>query len=251
MTPDIDKLIDRFSDGETLKFLFFWGHTNNTNEEVGKFCFSQWFELPFVVDGITYKTAEHWMMANKALLFNDLSTYHKILTANKPGEAKALGREVLGFDDQIWNDNSFNIVKLGNIHKFNQHSKFAAYLLSTGDRILAEASPVDKVWGIGLSQDDKYADNPHCWTGKNLLGFALMEVRAFLKEFGHFDNFQSSIELPWKAYPDIHPTDMRWRMGHGEDLIMQFAKYYSALSERDQKILELTNPAPYDWKDFY
>jgi hypothetical protein len=94
-------------------------------------------------------------------------------------------------------------------------------------------------------------DNPHCWTGKNLLGFALMEVRAFLKEFGHFDNFESSIELPWKAYPDAHPADMRWRMGHGEDLIMQFAKYYSALSERDQKILELTNPAPYDWKDFY
>ncbi len=177
----LDWLIEKFDKGENIKYLFFWGHSNKYQEDVGKFCFSQWYEAPFIVDGITYKTAEHWMMANKALLFADQEAFNKIVNADKPGEAKELGRQVLGFDEVAWNTQRYQIVKKGNIHKFNQHRKLAEYLLGTGERIIAEASPVDAIWGIGLAQDNPNIQNPHNWRGLNLLGFALMEVRDILK----------------------------------------------------------------------
>jgi ribA/ribD-fused uncharacterized protein len=177
---DINWLTEKFESGDTLKYIFFWGHTNKYNEEVGKFCFSQWFESPFTVDNITYKTAEHWMMAHKALLFGDKLNFDKIINCEKPGEAKVLGRQVLGYDEQTWNDRKYEIVKLGNIHKFNQHPQFADYLLKTENRILVEASPVDTIWGIGLSQDSNDIENIYAWRGQNLLGFALMATRDCL-----------------------------------------------------------------------
>lgn len=248
---DINMLVDKFNSGETLKYLFFWGHTNKYGEEVGKFCFSQWYAAPFIVDGITYKTAEHWMMAHKALLFGDTTTYQEIIEAETPKEAKELGRKVPGFNEDTWNASRFEIVKLGNIHKFNQHPKIAEYLLNTGDKILVEASPVDTIWGIGLAQDSPHVDNPYFWRGLNLLGFALMEVRDFLSDFGHFSEPQSSIDPPWELYPKTHPSDMFWRMGEGEEVIMKFGKYYNSLSERDRTILKLSKPAPYEWQTFY
>ena len=66
----------------------------------------------------------------------------------------------------------------GNRAKFAQHPNLRRFLLDTGNRILVEASPVDKIWGIGLAQDDPRAQNPLQWQGLNLLGFALMKVRA-------------------------------------------------------------------------
>jgi ribA/ribD-fused uncharacterized protein len=182
---NIDWLIDKFERGEPLKYLFFWNHVNKYNEEVGKFCFSQWFETPFTVKETTYKTAEHWMMAQKALLFGDQNTFEKIISSNKPGEAKDLGRQVIGFNEKIWVENRYDIVKMGNIHKFNQHPKLAEFLLNTENRVLVEASPVDNIWGIGLSQEQKEIENVYAWQGLNLLGFALMEVRDFLKNLKH------------------------------------------------------------------
>lgn len=183
---DMNWLIKQFEEGHSLKFNFFWGHTNKYNEKVGKFCFSQWNENPFSIDNITYKTAEHWMMAQKAQLFSDTNSFEKIIRCNKPSEAKELGREVIGYDEHTWNENKYEIVKNGNIHKFNQYPEFAEYLLKTENSILVEASPVDIVWGIGLSQDSKDIENIFAWRGQNLLGFALMETRDFLREFGHF-----------------------------------------------------------------
>ena len=119
-------------------------------------------------------------MAQKALLFNDKEVFEKIITADKPGEVKELGRQVMDFDEQAWNSKRFDIVKEGNMHKFNQHPALADYLKQTGDRILVEASPVDKVWGIGLAQDHKDIAYVDAWKGLNLLGFALMEVRDLL-----------------------------------------------------------------------
>jgi len=248
---NLDWLINKFDQGEPLEFLSFWGHSNNSTDKVGKFCLSQWFELPFIVDNIHYKTAEHWMMAHKALLFEDLKAFQKIVQAKTPGEVKKLGREVLGFDDQIWNANRFKIVVNGNIHKFNQHPDFANFFTGTKERILVEASPVDKIWGVGLSADDDHIDDPHCWEGQNLLGFALMEARDFLNEFGHFDNMESKEPPPWKAYPKIDPADLFWRMGNGQDIIAKFADYYNSLTERDKVIFRLSNPTPYAWKDFF
>ncbi len=213
------------------------GHTNKYNEEVGDFCFSQWFECPFTVDSITYKTAEHWMMAHKALLFNDRNNFNKIISCDKPGEAKALGRQVLGYDEQSWNKKKFDIVKLGNIHKFNQHPKFAEYLLKTDNRILVEASPVDKIWGIGLSQESNDIDNIYAWRGQNLLGFVLMATRDFLKEFGHFKALDNTFQPPWTKFPNINSSDMFWRMGKKEDLFFKSNKIWTkVLREKMIKI---------------
>lgn len=247
----VDWLIDEFNKDSVMEFLFFWSHTNKQNKEVGKFCFSQWFELPFTVDGIIYKTAEHWMMAHKALLFGDTRIYNEIINTHKSGAVKELGRQVSGFDEMIWKDHRYNIVVAGNIHKFNQHNKFADYLANTGNKILVEASPVDTIWGVGLGEDNENISDPNNWRGLNLLGFALMEARDFFKENDHFDDLQIKVRSPWKAYPDKHPADLFWRMGEGEDYMEKFTKYYSTLSVREKSIFKLTDLHPYAWKHFF
>ena len=163
------------------KFLFFWGHQPNKDGSISKTCFSQWWLSSFEVDNVIYKTAEHWMMAKKAELFNDNEVLAKIIKANSPAEAKKLGREVKNYDDILWLANRYEIVKQGNYHKFSQNKDLKTFLLNTKDRVLVEASPVDPIWGIGMATDHKDVSNPEKWKGLNLLGFALMEVRDELK----------------------------------------------------------------------
>jgi ribA/ribD-fused uncharacterized protein len=95
--------------------------------------------------------------------------------------AKALGREVAGFDNEKWERHLFDIVLDGNLEKFRQHRGLRKFLLGTGDQVLVEASPVDRIWGIGLPREDKRATKPDYWRGLNLPGFALMEVREQLR----------------------------------------------------------------------
>ena len=104
----------------------------------------------------------------------------RILSTKKPGAAKALGRQILDFDAEVWDENKYDIVVKGNFHKFSQNPKLKQFLIGTGKRVLVEASPVDKIWGIGLAQDDKHSSNPLMWKGQNLLGFALMSTRDLL-----------------------------------------------------------------------
>lgn len=248
---DINWLTQKFENGNALEYIFFWGHTNKSKEQVNNTCFSQWFPSPFTVDNVFYKTAEHWMMAHKALLFDNSDIFEKIINSDNPKDVKELGRNVIGYDDQKWNENKFEIVKLGNIHKFNQHPKLAEYLLDTEEKIIVEASPVDKVWGIGLSQDSKEIDNIYAWGGQNLLGFALMEVRDFLKEFGHFKPLDNAIQTPWTKFPNVDRSDMFWRMGLGEEYMDIFDKYYHNLTNKDKQSFRLTNPEPYNWANFY
>lgn len=165
-----------------VEYFFFWGHTQKQQGVVDKSCFSQWYPDIFSVDGIQYFTAEHWMMAKKAALFNDDEILEKILSAQKPAVVKALGREVKNFDAGVWAENAYRIVVEGNRHKFSQNERLKLFLLTTKNKIIVEASPADAVWGIGLAQDAKEAANPFTWKGTNLLGFALMEVRDFLSE---------------------------------------------------------------------
>lgn len=181
MTPlSVQELQEFIAAGAKPEFLFFWGHRQSGNS-VSKSCFSQWYESAFDVDGVNYKTAEHYMMAQKAHLFGDSDIYGKILVANTPDEAKSLGRKVSGFNDDIWSAKCFDIVMNGNLEKFSQNESLRNFLLSTNDKVLVEASPVDPVWGIGLAADDEHAKNPSQWRGKNLLGFALMAVRGKIK----------------------------------------------------------------------
>ncbi|MBF4471667.1 NADAR family protein [Flavobacterium sp. HJJ] len=178
MKYSLEKLVAQNSEN---KYVFFWGHQPSKDGTITKTCFSQWWISPFVVEGITYKTAEHWMMAKKAELFNDQEVLEKIIQANSPAEAKKLGREVRNYVDSLWLKNRFEIVKQGNFNKFNQNPDLKEFLINTKERILVEASPVDSIWGIGMATDHKNINNPEKWRGLNLLGFALMEVRDELK----------------------------------------------------------------------
>ncbi|WP_232519884.1 NADAR family protein [Actinosynnema pretiosum] len=163
-----------------MKFLFFWGHTPHRDGELGRECLSQWWERPFELDGRVHPTAEHAMMTGKALLFGDEHTAGRIAEARTPGEAKSLGRQVRGFDEDTWVRERLELVARLNEAKFGQHDDLRAYLLGTGERVLVEASPVDRIWGIGLAADDPRAGDPQRWRGLNLLGEALMLARARL-----------------------------------------------------------------------
>ncbi|WP_404797632.1 NADAR family protein [Streptomyces pristinaespiralis] len=177
----IDELIKRTADGRRVKCLHFWGHTPRKDGTIGASCLSQWWPSPFEVDGVRYATAEHWMMAAKARLFGDAEAERKALAAKSPAEAKKAGRLVRGFDDAVWERERFQIVRSGSVHKFGQDAALRDFLLATGDRVLVEASPMDRVWGIGLAADDERAQDPVRWRGLNLLGFALMEAREELR----------------------------------------------------------------------
>jgi ribA/ribD-fused uncharacterized protein len=166
--------------GASQKYALFWGHRPERNGRTGRGCFSQWWPAPVSIDGVSYPTAEHWMMAEKARLFGDEEGLAKVLAARSPGAAKAAGREIRGFDEDRWVDERYDIVVTGTLAKFSQHPALARILSETGAMILVEASPTDRVWGIGLSANDETATDPSRWRGLNLLGFALMDVRETL-----------------------------------------------------------------------
>ena len=86
-----------------------------------------------------------------------------------------------GFDEAVWERERFGIVVEGSVHKFGQDAALRQFLLGTGERVLVEASPRDRIWGIGLAADDERATDPARWRGLNLLGFALMEAREVLR----------------------------------------------------------------------
>ena len=177
---NINELKQQLQKGKKFKYLFFWGHRQKIEGVVDKSCFSQWFPVGFTIDEVYYKTAEHYMMAEKAQLFDE-SMVEEILNAKTTKEVKALGRKVKNFDDALWSEKSFDVVVAGNMAKFSQNENLKEFLLSTSKKVIVEASPYDKVWGIGLLADDEKALNPVKWNGENKLGFALMVVRDAIK----------------------------------------------------------------------
>ncbi|MGV4928801.1 NADAR family protein (plasmid) [Streptomyces sp. BHT-5-2] len=178
----VEELIARTAGGERFKYVCFWGHRPPRGGGVGASCFSQWWPAPFTVDGVRYATAEHWMMAGKARLFGDAEAERLVLAAAHPKQAKDAGRTVRGFDEEVWRQHRFALVVEGSTHKFGQHPELRKFLLGTGSRVLVEASPLDRIWGIGLAADDARAADPARWLGPNLLGFALMAARQQLAE---------------------------------------------------------------------
>lgn len=173
-------LIELFRRKKMPKPVYFWGHRSSQKDFVTKACLSQWWPSEFSVNGNLYVSAEHWMMAEKARLFDDEKILEKILSTRKPGAAKALGRQIERFNQSVWDEEKYDIVVRGSYYKFSQNKELGQFLVGTGRRVLIEASPVDKIWGIGLAEGDAHVANPLKWKGENLLGFALMSVRDIL-----------------------------------------------------------------------
>ncbi|KAF2843088.1 DUF1768-domain-containing protein, partial [Patellaria atrata CBS 101060] len=158
--------------------VFFWRNNGEPNSFM-----SQWYESPFEFEGTRYRTAEEWMMVQKARLFGDEAVAQKMLSASTPKQHKALGRQVTPFDPDLWDKKKYAIVFQGTVLKFTLSENAAALrsrLLETGGRELVEASPMDRIWGIGFGANNA-EKNRERW-GRNLLGKALEECRATLRE---------------------------------------------------------------------
>lgn len=177
-------LIERIRKGETLEYLFFWGHQPSADGTLSSSCFSQWWKCGFSDGHVRYCCAEQFMMAAKARMFFDAEIWHRILAEDDPGRMKQLGRAVRDFAPQVWDKAKSRVVMEGNFLKFSQNPALRDFLLATGNAVIVEASPRDCIWGIGMGKDHPDSRNPEKWRGENLLGFALMEVRDLLRENG-------------------------------------------------------------------
>ncbi|WP_459195698.1 NADAR family protein [Wukongibacter baidiensis] len=178
---DLKSLINDYNKDQNLNYIFFWGHQPGKNGKIKKSCFSQWWMSDFSTGLNTYCCMEQYMMAEKARLFGDKEIEEKIMECRDQKNIKELGRKVRNFDGEIWNKIKYSIILNGNYNKFIQNDDLREFLISTGDKIIVEASPYDKVWGIGMLSSDEGVENPNNWRGENLLGFGLMEVREELK----------------------------------------------------------------------
>ncbi len=142
---------------------------------------SQWHVAPMVIDDITYNCCEKRMMYMKAIKFNDEIRANLILASEDPKEIKKLGREVINFDDAVWDIIADDVVFDANIAKFSQNEDLRKLLLDTGDRMIVECAPYDCRWGNGLNITDTLKTSPEEWKGTNRLGKILMRVREILK----------------------------------------------------------------------
>lgn len=154
------------------KFTFFWQIASP---------FSNWHKSSFVHNGVTYSCAEQYMMHMKALAFDDVEVAALIMETNEPRHHKMLGREVRNFDASTWSAICKEVMVDGLVSKFLQNPNCLEALLASGETILVEASPYDKIWGIGMLESDPNATDQTKWLGQNLLGFVLMEVRDVIR----------------------------------------------------------------------
>lgn len=161
---------DRPSADARDRFVFFWGGF-----------LSQWQTCVMEVDGASYNCAEQYMMHQKALLFGDTAMAERIMATDNPREQKMMGQRVAGFDHAVWEREREGIVFRANYAKFAQNAGLRKKLLKTAGKTIAEASPQDTNWGIGLAEDDPDVTDPSKWRGQNLLGKALMTVRDRLE----------------------------------------------------------------------
>lgn len=176
----MEELLGQEAGGCLPEFFHFWGHTAKGTSPVGPWVLSQWWPASFVVDRMTYFHAEGFMMAAKARLFGDDSALKSVLTEENPAVAKKLGRTVANFEEHVWAAHRYQFVVDGNVAKFSRSPLLQGYLMSTAPKVLVEASPRDRIWGIGMGANNPKAAVPSEWRGANLLGFALVEVRERL-----------------------------------------------------------------------
>lgn len=162
---------------ENGKYVFFWNGP-----------FSNWYPAKFTMytgkewGEMTFTCSEQAMMFYKALVFKDKESLIKIMSTNLPREQKALGRKVKGFDQAVWEATCVDFVTESLVAKFTADHYLLEVLMETGDKIIVEASPYDKVWGIGMGVDHPNILDESKWDGKNLLGVCLMNARAIIRE---------------------------------------------------------------------
>lgn len=155
----------------TEKYVFFW---------TGQDIYSNFYYEPFKHQEKLFKWAEQAIMYRKAKLFGAHHVAEKILQANSPNECKKLGRSRdIPFDEKVWDKNKLRIFKEILLDKFKD-PKLLAQMKSTGKRKFVEASPYDKIWGVGMRSDNPDILDESKWKGQNLLGKVLDDVKKEL-----------------------------------------------------------------------
>jgi ribA/ribD-fused uncharacterized protein len=144
--------------------------------------FSNFYDSPFIENGIEWKTSEQCFMAKKAEYFKDDEMYNAILNAETPREAKALGRKVKNFDADKWMEVCFDKMYEACYAKFSQNDELKAFILSEEfeGKGFIEGSPFDAIWGVKMDWRNPDIDNEDNWRGQNLLGKVLNKVRENL-----------------------------------------------------------------------
>lgn len=193
-------------------------------------CFSNFAAYPIIIDGKEWPTTEHYFQAQK---FKGTRHEEEIRGVSTPMQAARMGRQRDLPLRPDWEAAKDDIMRDAVRAKVYQHARIMSILLSTGDCNLVEHTTNDAYW----------ADNGD-GSGKNMLGVILMEVRNSLPEY------DGQFFLPqWIAYPGVHPYDMFWRMGTGEDYIMRYAAWWTRLSTEAREEYRRYFPAPEEWKE--
>lgn len=185
-------LIQQIITGETPTYTCFLSDRCMQNADWDTNCLNENFYAPFKVEGITYLTIQHWLMAQKAALFYDFIAMEKIIACKTAAHAKLLANQIRNVDEDVWLANAYALVVKGNVHKFAQNSALKQKLLNTGNAIIVAITSTDCIWGNGLKFEKNIALNPFKWKGANLQGYALMQVRDILLDekevVYHFNN---------------------------------------------------------------
>ena len=142
--------------------------------------FSNMHEAPMQIGGITFPTVEHYYQWSKAKQFGDEEIATKILKTPSAKSVKALGQKVKPYDDEAWKSKRQSVMLTALDAKFMQHPDLLKKLIDTGDKLIAEANPRDKYWGIGTSAETSKAKDPARWPGENMMGKLLDDIRTRL-----------------------------------------------------------------------
>lgn len=185
-------LIQQIITGETPTYTCFLSDRCMQNADWNTNCFNENYYAPFKIDGITYLTMQHWLMAQKAALFYDFVTMEKIIASKTAAHAKLLANQIHNVDEDVWLANAYALVVKGNVNKFAQNNELKQKLLNTGNSVIVAITSTDCIWGNGLKFEKNIAFNPFKWKGANLQGYALMQVRDILLDekevVYHFNN---------------------------------------------------------------
>jgi ribA/ribD-fused uncharacterized protein len=143
---------------------------------------SNWYTSPFDLDGMHFSSVEQYIMYRKCMIFGDETSAKAVLATEDTAAQQAIGRKAAGYIGSVWAGMRQMVVLRGLMAKFSQNEDLKQKLLDTGDAYLVECAGSDKIWACGIRLNDDKRFDASNWTGDNILGFALMEVREMLRE---------------------------------------------------------------------
>ena len=141
---------------------------------------SNWYISPFDLDGQHYTAVEQYIMYRKCILFGDKQSASAVMATDNTATQQEIGRNAKGYIPKVWEGIRQMVVLKGLLEKFTQNEDLKQKLLETGDAWLVECAGSDKIWACGVRLNDEKRFDTANWTGQNILGFALMEVRGML-----------------------------------------------------------------------